>query len=138
VSVSKGRSNAAFVFGASKRDGGCALCQRYPTALLAQCTGAVFPVGLPERGSDCNDMHHAYGMAAVRACVVVVVQEYQQAMQTATSASKGNTTLAKKRRARAPVRAMAGTLLMAGMALVRGSDRPIEPVRSWGDLLSRL
>ncbi len=66
---------------------------------------AVFPVDLPEGGSDFNDMHQAHGLQAVRACVVAAVQAHRQAMQAtqaATSASKGNTTPSKKKRASGP------------------------------------
>src|SRR5574343_577020 len=110
-----------------------ALRQRHPAALLVLCgdddqatqakTGnnpgrdkataaagavqglAVFPVDLPEGGSDFNDMHQAHGLQAVRACVVAAVQAHRQAMQAtqaATSASKGNTTPAKKKRTSGP------------------------------------
>ena len=110
-----------------------ALRQRHPAALLVLCgdddqatqakTGnnpgrdkataaagavqglAVFPVDLPEGGSDFNDMHQAHGLQAVRACVVAAVQAHRQAMQAtpaATSASKGNTTPAKKKRVSGP------------------------------------
>ncbi len=103
-----------------------ALRQRYPAALLALCgdddratqakTGnnpgrakataaadavlglAVFPIDLPESGSDFNDMHNTHGMAAVRACVLAAVRAHRQAMQATASASKGNTH-AKKRAA---------------------------------------
>lgn len=38
---------------------------------------AVFPAGLPEGGSDFNDMHHAHGLEAVQACVRDAVQARQ-------------------------------------------------------------
>ncbi len=107
-----------------------ALRQRYPTALLALCgddvqathakTGnnpgrdkataaagaaqgmAVFPVDLPEGGSDFNDMHQAHGLAAVRGCVLAAVQAYRQAMQATASASKGDTTTKTKKRGSGP------------------------------------
>jgi putative DNA primase/helicase len=109
-----------------------ALRQRYPTALLVLCgdddqatqtkTGnnpgrgkataaagavqglAVFPVDLPEGGSDFNDMHQAHGLAAVRACVLAAVQAHRQtqaqAMQATASASKGKTATHAQKRAR--------------------------------------
>lgn len=110
-----------------------ALRQRYPAALLVLCgdddqatqakTGnnpgrekataaagavqglVVFPVDLPEGGSDFNDMYQAHGLQAVRACVVAAVQAHRKAMQAtqaATSASKGNTTPSKKKRTSGP------------------------------------
>jgi putative DNA primase/helicase len=107
-----------------------ALRQLHPTALLVLCgdddqatkakTGnnpgrdkataaagavqglAVFPVDLPEGGSDFNDMHQAHGLQAVRACVVAAVQAHRQAMKATASASKGNATPIKKKRASGP------------------------------------
>jgi putative DNA primase/helicase len=111
-----------------------ALRQRYPAALLVLCgdddqatqakTGnnpgrdkataaagavqglAVFPVDLPDGGSDFNDMHQAHGLAAVRACVLAAVQAHRQAhtqaMQATASASKGNTTTRAKKPASGP------------------------------------
>ncbi|MDO5289874.1 MAG: DUF927 domain-containing protein [Pseudomonadota bacterium] len=40
---------------------------------------AVFPAPLPEGGSDFNDLHHASGLPAVRACVDAAVQAAMQA-----------------------------------------------------------
>lgn len=113
-----------------------ALRQRYPGVLLVLCgdddqatqakTGnnpgrdkatvaagavqglAVFPVDLPEGGSDFNDMHQAHGLQVVRACVVAAVQAHRQAMQATASASKGNTTPSKKKRPSGPVGAHGG------------------------------
>jgi putative DNA primase/helicase len=46
---------------------------------------AVFPVGLPEGGSDFNDLHQAHGLEAVRQCVEDAIATHQQARQGANA-----------------------------------------------------
>ncbi|TXH33862.1 MAG: DUF927 domain-containing protein, partial [Burkholderiaceae bacterium] len=59
---------------------------------------AVFPEGLPEGGSDFNDMHEAQGLQAVGACVEAAIAAHQarqaehaQQAPQRTAAVKGNT-----------------------------------------------
>lgn len=78
------------------------------TAAMAVQGLAVFPMDLPEGGSDFNYMHQAHGLQAVRACVVAAVQAHRQAMQATASASKGDTTPGKKKCVRGPIRALVG------------------------------
>lgn len=40
---------------------------------------AVFPTGLPEGGTDYNDLHASQGLEAVRACIAGALQAHQQA-----------------------------------------------------------
>ena len=48
---------------------------------------AVFPVGLPDGGSDFNDLHHAAGLEPVR-CIVEAAIEAHQAGQTAAQSAQ--------------------------------------------------
>ncbi len=66
---------------------------------------AVFPVDLPEGGSDFNDMHQAQGLQAVRVCVLSAIDA---AMQAANQPSKGNTTTRNKKSASGAAMGAAG------------------------------
>ena len=48
---------------------------------------AIFPEPLPEGGSDFNDLHHAAGLDAVRACIEGAIQAHQTA-RTAAQATQ--------------------------------------------------
>ncbi len=52
---------------------------------------AVFPEGLPDAGSDFNDMHHAQGLQAVGACVEAAIAAHQaEQAERAQQAAQGN------------------------------------------------
>jgi putative DNA primase/helicase len=52
---------------------------------------AVFPAGLPEGGSDFNDLHQATGLEAVRSQIVAAIEAHQTAQSdTAGKASPSN------------------------------------------------
>ena len=50
---------------------------------------AVFPAGLPENGSDFNDLHQASGLDAVRACIEPAIEAHQ-AQQSAAQATQAD------------------------------------------------
>ncbi len=71
---------------------------------------AVFPEGLPDGGSDFNDMHQAQGLQAVGACVEAAIAAHQaEQAERAQQAAQGNTTgKASTSKPREPQEAAAG------------------------------
>ena len=68
---------------------------------------AVFPEGLPDGGSDFNDMHEAQGLQAVGACVEAAIAAHQaeqaeRAQQAAQGIKAGNTTSRTQREPHGP------------------------------------
>lgn len=68
---------------------------------------AVFPEGLPDGGSDFNDMHQAQGLQAVGACVEAAIAAHQaeqaeRAQQAAQGIKAGNTTSRTQREPHGP------------------------------------
>lgn len=77
---------------------------------------AVFPEGLPEGGSDFNDLHHAAGLEPVRCIVEAAIEAHQTEQAAAQIAQAGTEGKASKNKRRKPDGA-------AGA----GSDRAYEP-----------
>lgn len=71
-------------------------------AARAVCGLAVFPEGLPDGGSDFNDMHQAQGLQAVGACVEAAIaahqaQQAERTQQATQSPKAGNPTTGTRR-----------------------------------------